>query len=148
MRPNLLPALLPGWRFFDEIGPSPRVDYALLPSVSALADADWQPFRPAPLRLGLCALLWRLLWNPERNETLYVLRCAERVLEGDSGFPLHELQRRIDAAARAGQLYPRTTAPPALLVFRVRGVWREGASLVEQVAFIASPWAPGTVAPE
>ncbi len=147
MRPHLLPALLPGWRFFDEIGPSPRIDYALLPTASALTDADWQPFRPAPLRLSLAALLWRLLWNPERNETLYVLRCAERVLEGDSGFPVAELQRRIDAAARAGLLYPLRTAPPALLVFRVRGVWREDKAKLEQVAFIASPWVPGTVAP-
>lgn len=144
MRPHLLPALLPGWRFFDEIGPAPRVDYALLSTASGLAAAHWQAFRPPPARLGLLALLGRLLWNPDWNETLYVLRCAERVLEGESGFPVEELQRRVDAAARAGSLYPLTAAPP-LLVFRVRAVWREDAALLEQVAFVATPWPPGTV---
>ena len=37
----------------------------------------------------------RLVWNPAWNETLYVMRCAERVLEGDAGFPLVELARRL-----------------------------------------------------
>ena len=69
------------------------------------------------------------------------------MLEGDGGFPFAELQRRVDAAARADLLYPLTTAPPALLVFRVRGVWREDNARLEQVAFIASPWVPGTVVP-
>ena len=146
MRPDLLPALLPGWRFFDAIGPAPRIDYALLTGGSGLDEAHWQPFRPPPAHLGLPALLARLLWNPDWNESLYVLRCAERVLEGDSGFPVREIQRRVDAAARAGQLYPPGGAPP-LLVFRIRAVWRKDAALIEQLAFTATPWSPGTVPP-
>lgn len=144
---RLLPALLPGWRFFDQIGPSPRVDYAQLPPGATPTDAIWRPFNPPPARLGPPRLLLGLLWNPDWNEHLYLTRCAERVLEGEVGFPIEELRRRVDAAARAGRLYPKGSPQPAHLSYRIRAVLREDGQLVERVVFIDTPWVPGTVPP-
>lgn len=144
---RLLPALLPGWRFFDQIGPSPRLDYACLPPGAPLVTANWLPFCPPPARPGVSRLLLGLLWNPDWNEHLYVTRCAERVLEGETGFPLAELRRRVDAAARAGRLYPPGTPEPAQLSYRIRAVLREDEQIVERVVFVDTPWVPGTVPP-
>ena len=44
----LLPALIPSWRFFDTIAPSPRIEYALLHDPHAAA--AWREFRPRPAR--------------------------------------------------------------------------------------------------
>ena len=91
---RLLPALIPSWRFFDTIGRSPRLEYRWLSSAASPL-SQWQPFRPRPAALSAAQQLLRLVWNPAWNETLYVMRCAERVLEGDVGFPLLELERRM-----------------------------------------------------
>mgnify|MGYP006273818989 CR=1 FL=1 len=147
MLQRLLPALLPGWRFFDEIGPSPRVDYALLPAGTGPASAQWRAFRPTPQRLPPHAWLTRLVWNPDWNETLFVLRCAERVLEGDTAFALAELRDRVDAAARAGLLYGPGTPPPAALSLRVRAVTADGAGCNDSVVFIAQAWPAPPVTP-
>lgn len=135
---RLLPALLPSWKFFDTIGPSPRVDYALLAATQPLADADWHEFRPRPARLGLPQMLLRLCWNPVGNETLYVVRCAERLLEGERGFVEAELRRRLEDALRRGELGP-VGSSTQLLAFRVRAVVRGDAAPIEAVAYIAGP---------
>lgn len=133
---RLLPALLPSWKFFDTIGPSPRVDYALLAAAQPLADTDWHEFRPRPARLTLPQMLLRLFWNPIGNETLYIVRCAERLLEGERGFVEAELRRRLEEALRRGELGPVGSSAERL-VFRVRAVVRGEAAPVDEVAYIA-----------
>lgn len=75
----LLPALVPSWRFFDGVTASPRLDYALLPAADAQVD-HWHEFRPRPAALSPAAMLRRLFWNPEWNETLFLVSLAERLL--------------------------------------------------------------------
>ncbi|MGE0860086.1 MAG: hypothetical protein AB7I01_06125 [Gammaproteobacteria bacterium] len=133
---RLLPALMPSWRFFDAIGPSPRVDYAW-------ADDDtlprgWHEFRPRPTHLGVARMTARLFWNPRCNETLYIVRSAERVVEGDTDFPVRELRWRLLLAHRRGELVTQTA--PALR-FRVRAVYREGEALVDEVVFVSGAFA-------
>ena len=61
----LLPALVPSWRFFDTIAPSPRIEYALLRNAEEPPSSDdWREFRPRPARQSAIRMLGRLLWNP------------------------------------------------------------------------------------
>ena len=139
MRLSLLPALLPSWRFFDAIGPAPRVDYALLTGREEPGDAVWREFRPRPPRVVPARMFARLFWNPVGNETLYVVRCAERLLEGERGFVESELRRRLARAARRGELGPAGQAPACRLAFRVRAVVRREEGLVEEIVHVADP---------
>lgn len=86
----ILPVLIPSWRFFDSIAPSPRVEFALFDGASA-SDADtdadgdiaqdWQEFWPRPEHVGVRRMLRRMLWNPCWNDSLYVVACAERLIK-------------------------------------------------------------------
>lgn len=121
----LLPALIPSWRFFDVIAPSPRIEYALLPT--EVAAADWREFRPRPQRVSLPQMLGRLLWNPRWNETLFLVSCAERLVDAPTAHSEDEIFRRIAADL--------ADAPEAWLAFRLVFVHRD----VREVLFVAPP---------
>lgn len=95
----LLPVLFPSWRFFDVIGPSPRVEFSLLPNADDDAGADhrpdWQEFRPRPECLSFGSMLRRMLWNPRWNESLYLVTCAERMIQNPSEHSGREIRDRI-----------------------------------------------------
>ena len=131
---RLLPALMPSWRFFDAIGPSPRVDYAWVDDGAPLV---WHAFRLRPARLSFVQMLGRLLWNPRGNETLFITRCAERLLEGDTGLPLRELPWRLQLACRRGELGP---AQGRQLRYRVRAVVRNAGHLRDEIVFVSPPF--------
>lgn len=133
MLARLLPALMPSWRFFDAIGPSPRLDYAWVHDDTS--PTIWHTFRPRPARVGMALMVARLLWNPMQNESLYIVRCAERIVEGETDFPARELRWRLLLAERRGELVAQT-APS--LRFRVRAVYREGGELLDDVVFVAA----------
>lgn len=133
---RLLPALMPSWRFFGAIGPSPRVDYAWVDD-DTLPRA-WHVFRPRPAHVGVARMCARLIWNPRGNETLYIVRSAERIVEGDTDFPARELRWRLLLAQHRGELVAQTA--PALR-FRVRAVYQEGETLVDEVVFVSAAFA-------
>jgi hypothetical protein len=89
----LLPALIPSWRFFDVIAPSPRIEYAL--QRDADDEPQWREFRPRPRLMPLAQMLWRLFWNPVWNEQLYLVSCAERILENPTAHSIQEIFKRI-----------------------------------------------------
>jgi hypothetical protein len=97
----LAPALIPSWNFFDVIAASPRVEYALAEARDAVLDA-WTEFRPRPQRLSPAAMLARLFWNARWNESLYLVSCAERLVEEPTTRGEDEIFRRI-AADLAGE---------------------------------------------
>ncbi|PVM82981.1 hypothetical protein [Caulobacter endophyticus] len=97
----LAPALIPSWNFFDVIAASPRVEYALADARDAVLDA-WTEFRPRPQRLSPVAMLARLFWNARWNESLFLVSCAERLVEEPTAHGEDEIFRRI-AADLAGQ---------------------------------------------
>ncbi len=68
-----LPVLIPSWRFFKDIGPSPRVEVSL-------TDATWVEATARPDRIGVAAMITRLFWNPAWNETLFFVSLAEQIL--------------------------------------------------------------------
>jgi hypothetical protein len=134
---KLLPALLPSWRFFADIAPSPRVEYAVLSAANAIPE-NWQEFRPRPQHVSVGTMLQRLLWNPYWNASLFVVSCSERLLEQHTQHCEQEIFRRI-----AADLHPR---PTAWLVFRIQVITRQQEQLHRQVMFTSTPQRiePGT----
>jgi len=130
----LLPALLPSWRFFAWVAPSPRVEFALLDAPGA--EPFWCEFRPRPAQLGPASLLGRLFWNPRWNETLFLVACAERLLERPSEHGIAEIRDRIASDLGAWQGWLR---------FRLVLVHREGERLVRRTEYESVAFPLGTV---
>lgn len=91
----LLPALVPSWRFFDAVAPSPRIEIALLETEQSVA-TQWQVFRPRPAHLSLGSMIKRLFWNPEGNESLFLISCAERLMEHPTDHSVAEIHKRLE----------------------------------------------------
>jgi hypothetical protein len=130
----LLPALIPSWRFFDLIAPSPRIEFRLLHDVDAPADG-WREFRPRPARISFVQMLVRLIWNPAWNESLFLVSCAERLLDEPSDHSRIEIERRI--AAEVTRAMPDATP---FLQFRLILIARDGAKLTRSVAYLSAPY--------
>ncbi len=128
----LLPALIPSWNFFDVIAPSPRVEYALS-SAKDEAPGDWREFRPRPERVSVPTMLGRLLWNPRWNQSLFVVACAERLVDEPTDHSQDELFRRIAADLASD---PDTLA---WLSFRLAFLRREGDALEREVLYQSAP---------
>jgi hypothetical protein len=125
----VLPALIPSWRFFDEIVPSPRVEFTVLETPHD-EPVHWSEFRPRPARVSGASLLRRLFWNPHWNETLFLVSCSERLIESGEPYCIQEIFNRIrndlkDTAAR-------------YVKFRLVLVHREADALQRQVMFVSS----------
>jgi hypothetical protein len=116
----LLPALIPSWRFFKTVAPSPRVEYRLK------GTEDWRESHPLPERLRGVDYLRRLLFSPDRNTPLYMVSLSERLVETESAHAKAELHRLI-----------RATLPDeaGALEFRLLFVSREGGELVTYVEY-------------
>ena len=127
----VLPALIPSWNFFDVIAPSPRVEYALLASPTD-APGAWREFQPRPEHVSLSAMLGRLFWNARWNETLFLVSCAERLIDHPTAHSESEIFARI-----AADLAPDAGAP--WLTFRLVFVRREGDTLLSEVLFQSEP---------
>lgn len=131
---RLLPALIPSWRFFDTIGPSPRIEYALL-SAATEAPQAWRAFRPRPDHVSPSVMLARLFWNARWNETLFLVSCAERLLDHPTAHSENEIFARISAdldrqpGAAAGNW----------LCFRLVFLQREGETVVGEELFRSEP---------
>ena len=129
----LLPALAPSWRFFPAVAASPRIEYRAL-GESGPGEAEWREFRPAPRKVSGGAMLKRMLWNPERNETLFLVTCAERLLSGEIEFARGEIARRV---------VRQMPAPPAgrehdpFLQFRLILVSGHGSDFRRDVAYVS-----------
>ena len=85
----LLPVLFPSWRFFGEVGPSPRIEYRLDREV------NWRPVFEPPAHVDPMEMLRRLFWNSDWNERLFLSSCAERLCEEPSEVLANEMNQRI-----------------------------------------------------
>lgn len=141
MRPLALlaPALIPSWRFFDTIAASPRVEYVLLQAPDAPAEL-WREFRPRPHRIPPLAVVARLFWNPRWNESLFLVSCAERLIDRPTAHSEAEILARI-AGDLAGT--PDATTLPEWLAFRLVFLHRAGETVAREVQFQSQPrrWA-------
>lgn len=138
----LLPALAPSWRFFPSVEPSPRIEFRPLQADGPEA-AEWREFRPAPAHVSFGVMLECMLWNPQRNETLFLMTCAERLLSGEIEFARREIASRI---AR------RMPAPPAgrerapFLQFRLILVSGDRSACRRDIAYVSPLFAHADVA--
>jgi len=127
----LLPALFPSWRFFAVISPSPRVQYALLSKIDEIA-TEWTEFRPRPARLSFLQILARLFWNPIWNESLFLVSCAERILENPTSHSEVEIITRIIAELKNNSGCHQL---PTHIQFRLLVVHRHGSTLQQEICF-------------
>ncbi|UUX51137.1 hypothetical protein NUH88_05465 [Nisaea acidiphila] len=129
----LLPALFPSWRFFDVIGPSPRVEYCLLKTPHD-ETADWHECRPRPARLSFRDRLISFFWNAAWNETLFYANCAERLIQGQTEHCTRELRRRLRADILSGSA---GEAASPFFRFRLVFVSRFEGAVRRDVAFVS-----------
>lgn len=129
----LLPALIPSWRFFDEIAPSPRIEFTLLKTAQG-TPGGWQEFRPRPARLSIGSMLKRMVWNPRWNESLFLVSCAERLMANPTEHSSQEILKRIRADLEDGVIDAMTTP---FLQFRLVFLSRHGTEIQKQITFMS-----------
>lgn len=93
----LLPALMPSWRFFESIAPSPRIEYCLTNQDDSKNEA-WVRFDPRPEHVGFLQGLRRLAYNPAWADYLYASSCAERLIINPTMHSEHMIIRRLKSA--------------------------------------------------
>ncbi len=91
----LLPVLIPSWRFFRDVGDSPRIELRG-------PDGGWTELTARPERLPLTTYLRRLFWNPRWNEYLFLMSLSERLVTDPSPEVLALLRDRLAAWPGAG----------------------------------------------
>ena len=128
----ILPVLIPSWRFFKSIEPSPRVQWAAL-SMAGDADPVWRAYRPRPADVAPLEMLWRLFWNPAWNEDLFVVSCAERIRNDPTPHSINEIQRRVIREIDQTQ----TGVSDRWFQFRVVFVHRDARGLIQEVLFVS-----------
>lgn len=137
----LLPALMPAWNFFDVIADSPRVEFARVAGDGEgwEAGAVWREFRPRPERVSPGEMLRRMAWNARWNEALFVVSCAERLLDRPTAHSEDEIFRRIAADIADGEA-AGDAGDDAWLAFRIVLVSEDAdGGLARETAFTASP---------
>ena len=128
----ILPVLMPSWRFFKTIEPSPRVQWRFLTDRN-VTTGDWQDFRPRPQAVTAVQMIGRLFWNPVWNDSLFVVSCAERIEQQPTDHSITEITQRILADNAATRMNPKAR----LVQFRLLFVHRDGADLVEDIVFVS-----------
>jgi len=82
-------------------------------------------------------MLWRVIWNPKWNETLFVVSCAERLLAGVN--PAHSEAEILYRLKRDHTLlYPKQQGVSHIR-FRLLLLSRQGQELLQEVAYMSLP---------
>lgn len=131
----VLPVLIPSWRFFKTVEPSPRVQWALIPD-DAKAPLIWSNFQPPPQTMPPLQMVRRLFWNPDRNDALFVISCAERIQQQPTPHSIAEIRTRIQRDIKHLDIQP----DKAHLKFRLVFVHRDQSGRVEKVVFTSDPF--------
>lgn len=124
----LLPVMIPSWRFFDVIAPSPRIEIRFLQNIDDEAQ-NWHEFCPRPAHVPISAMLKRIFWNPHWNESLFFVSCAERLMQNPA---------EKDCAAIAQRIRGHVgTHGFSGLQFRLLFISRAGDTLHRHVTFVS-----------
>jgi hypothetical protein len=135
----LLPALIPAWNFFDWIAPSPRIEYALQ-NLAEEAVQEWREFRPRPSSISFRATAARLFFNPQWNETLFLVSCAERIAQAPAEAPDDHSVREIFDRIHADLIRTAHAPCPArFLRFRIASERRRDDAVVREIIFVSPP---------
>ena len=131
----LLPGLIPSWKFFKSIEPSPRVQWRSL-DAEGVVSKEWQEFRPRPQTISLLDFVKRLIWNPDWNESLYLVSLSERLTLEPTEHSGHEIKALL--SRHLAEVQPHTDQ----LQFRLVFVRREDGKLAEEITHLSEPFAP------
>ncbi|MEP4196447.1 MAG: hypothetical protein ABJL99_12520 [Aliishimia sp.] len=123
----ILPTLFPSWRFFEDVGPSPRIDFRLLREGTA---TQWRDAIPRPERVSPFEAICRLFWNRHRNESLYLTSCSERLIVEPTDHTLAQINTRL--MRRHGQV-------GAQIQFRLRLITRDEDRIDTTIAYESEP---------
>lgn len=133
----LLPVIFPSWRFFDEVKPSPRIEYRV--KTNEMDNfSPWSEIYTRPKSLSLFDMLKRLFWNPDWNGYLYVTSCAEMFIETDNSFYQEEIAKRI-----LQDLKNKKSPHEMTMQFRLIFIARNNEILDEHVLFTSSSYQIG-----
>ena len=140
----LLPAIVPSWNFFDFIAPSPRVQFSLLKTSSDSSTkeqpTEWHEFRPRPEHVSFITMLRRLFWNPNWNESLFVMSCAECLMDNPTAHSENEILKRVIQYVKdnpSAFSFYMGKADSTQIQFRLLFVQRQGEQLQQDIAFIS-----------
>jgi hypothetical protein len=125
----VLPVLLPSWRFFKSVEPSPRIEWGF-----GTEPEVWHPLFPPPETLSAWQITLRLFWNADRNDALFMLSCAERLIDRETAHSLTEIHARIRRAA----VDHGTQAPAAR--FRIVTLDRDESGLRRDLCYLSDPF--------
>ncbi len=126
----LLPILIPSWRFFKEIAPSPRIEYRLLRSTTD--EGLWQRLELRPKKLTILQTIKSLFFNPYWNEALFITNCAEQLIINYTEFGEQEIAKRIISILERRQLDLKSSP---YLEFRIVFLSKHDSKLEENVLF-------------
>jgi hypothetical protein len=129
----LLPILIPSWRFFNRIAPSPRIEFALLTSAQEEA-SNWREFCLRPKRLSIASSLKSIFFNPRWNEFLYTVGCAERLIINPTEHCIQEIMQRIKTELERRRVDLGMTP---YLQFRLIFVSRQDHDLQNDILFVS-----------
>lgn len=125
----LLPVIVPSWRFFDVIAPSPRIEFALLKDRGNTSTV-WKEFQPRPHHVSLFQMIKRMPWNAKWNDTLFLMSCAERLIDYPTKHSENEIFDRI--------LNGVTSTDYRFVQFRLVFIKRVKSDLEKHVLFVSS----------
>lgn len=129
----LVPALIPSWRFFSGVGPSPRIELARY-AVPDEPAPNWTEFQPRPRHVTLRDMARRLIYNPGWNEQLFLVSCAERLMERPTVHSVEEIRARMAATLRGHQDDLRSLP---FWQFRVVFICRRGNQFEREIGFVS-----------
>jgi len=130
----LLPALVPSWKFFKSIQPSPRVQWRLIANAED-TDSQWNEFYLRPDKVSWSETVLRVFWNGQWNEKLFMVSLAERLTAYPNNAGVDEIFRRIKAEIKSRALVDDASN----LQFRLLHVFRAGDEIVSEVTFLSAP---------
>ncbi|MGH1398555.1 MAG: hypothetical protein ACRBCT_05010 [Alphaproteobacteria bacterium] len=131
----LLPALIPSWRFFDIIAPSPRIEISFLKNAQD-TPKHWQEFRPRPQKLSVKTMAKRMVWNPQWNEDLFLVSCAERLTKTPTRHSEQEIITRIKTELNKNAPHPQKP----YIQFRLAFLYRQDEQIQKHITFTSAPY--------
>lgn len=119
---------MPSWRFFDEIAPSPRIEYRQLQGKDEKID-NWQNLSIRPEKISPYQTIFSLFHNPQWNNYLYINSCAENLMQEPSVEKEQELAKATLATIKNTNIN--------YFQFRLLFICREGQELKTYTGYIS-----------
>lgn len=100
------------------------------------ADDNWVEFQPRPVKLSIWDMTKRLVYNPARNEALFIASCAERLIKDEQEYAAHstnEIFARIENDI-ANELIKQEAQ---YIQFRLAFIARQGDETEKHILFLS-----------